>query len=104
MGAAAVRRQFGTDFGRTWRTVDGGGLTRIAWDASCVSSTTYCVLGGDTQAVTATRDGGAHWSRTTVSGFPAGDNMDLFNVSCASRGHCLATESGGNGRTAIVVS
>ncbi len=32
------------------------------------------------------------------------DNMDLFNVSCASRGHCVATEHGGNGKTAIVVS
>ncbi|MDX3452014.1 YCF48-related protein [Streptomyces sp. ME02-8801-2C] len=93
-----------TDFGRTWRTVDGGGLTQIAWDTDCVASSTYCVLGGDAQTVTATRDSGAHWSRTTVSGFPSSDDMNLFNVSCASRGHCVATEHGGYGKTAIVVS
>ena len=93
-----------TDFGRSWHSVDGGGLTRIAWDTSCVPSSTYCALGGDAQSVTATRDSGTHWSRTTVSGFPSSDDMNLFNVSCASRGHCVATEHGGYGKTAIVVS
>lgn len=87
-----------TDFGKSWRITDDGGLR--PWALSC-PSTRSCVAGGD-QAVSATTNGGQTWKQTTISHFPAGDGRTVFGLACAAEGHCVAEESGPT--SVIVVS
>jgi photosystem II stability/assembly factor-like uncharacterized protein len=91
-----------TNFGQTWKAIPDGKIGQTApWAMSCVIGT-MCVLSGE-QAVAETLDGGHSWTSTTISKFPAADDMFTISLSCPSLGHCAAIEIGG-GPTAIVVS
>lgn len=89
------------NFGKTWQSVSADGL--LAWSVSCAPGA-MCVVGGDaldgSQYVIETVDGRT-WAKSTISSFPAADQMDTSALSCPSLGHCVAIEGSlnPNGRT-----
>jgi len=93
-----------TNFGKSWTTASVPLL--LPWAASCPDTTT-CVIGGAganwSQYVVTTHDGGHSWTKTTISDFPASDDMSMYSLTCPSLGHCVGFEVG-LGPRAIVVS
>jgi hypothetical protein len=92
-----------TNFGKSWTKVP---VPVLPWAVSCPGTST-CVVGGSgpnwSQYVATTYDGGHSWVKTTISQFPASDDMNTYTLNCPSLGHCVAIEYGG-GPSAIVVS